>query len=165
MFAATASRARARSVHVMLQLLGFGAVVCGFAAIVANKVRIQHAHFRTFHNWLGLAALLGMGVQFCVGIPKLRRALMGEKKYKWHGMLGVATFTLATLASIVGIHELFNKPGISAAQRRENNVLVLFVGLSALSILYFYFPNTVPPTPLQRGRPSYSQQRDALAQT
>ena len=163
MFSATTSRAQARSVHVMLQLLGFGAAMCGLAAIVANKIRVKHKHFGSFHTWLGLSALLGMLVQFAVGIPKLRRALMGEKKYKWHGMLGVTTFTLSTLATIVGIHELLNKPGITGAARRENNYLVLFVGLSSLSILYFYFPNTVPPTPLQRGR-AYQPQHD-LAQT
>lgn len=99
-----------REWHRALQIVAFVLALLGLAAIMLNKVRMGksvvpgsiHAYFGT----LALALTLG---QSSVGLSKYAQiSSRGFSDCKFHGDMGRATFTVASVATALGIAKTFS---------------------------------------------------------
>lgn len=129
-------RAGRRTVHGVLQLLAVSCLCVGYM-VAYTGVRggiLTHdwpgvPDSAYAHVWLGYITLGLMGVQFVVGVLKLRRRERdGRAVLKWHGQLGPLLYLLALLTIMFGVNARFSADHTGFAVGITITLCAVFLG-------------------------------------
>ena len=93
-----------RTIHMNLQVIGSSFMAAGLISILSHKIEIGKSIIpMTIHSIVGTMAVLMVGIQVVSGFQKMNKLQhTNTKTLRWHGDVGLFSFDLMVLASMLG---------------------------------------------------------------